>query len=274
MLKYGEKLFGEMMEELDAIGFKEKVLMRRMEQSITVCLKYLRWIKDFVKANPPESQAQEIMLFKQIKPKFQSELLFHQAVLDIESRCLGDAIAFYEQEIDIQHWFLRCNASFYQYIKLESDHLDAKYFVRGIYDLKLGPDLSVMDADDSFSTSHDLKLSQVLCAEKIIQYLQKAIYFIRHPADSVIEDGSMDGYTWTDTKSALVELIYGIIYKGSVNHGKASMHGFVRHMERVFKIELGNFYDTYKTLRQRDQRTLYLDGVREELLRKMDEKLK
>jgi hypothetical protein len=279
LLKYSERLYQELMDELAETAFREKSLITRLETSIGICIKYLRWLKGFVQDNQPENREQEIILFKQIKPKFKAQMVFHQQLLNIESRkVIGNAegiSAYYIHELEVLTHFFKSNLSFYQYVRTDSTHLDDKYYIRGVYDLKLDPDEGLVDADESFNTSHDNKLAHVLSAELLLTYLERAIERVNNREDGDIEDILDTGdFIWTQTKSALVEIAYSWILTRAFNHGKATLNGLVRYLEKVFHVELKNFYDTFKTIRQRDQRTLYIDQMKDALLEKMNDMLK
>jgi hypothetical protein len=279
VVKHGERLYTELMDELAHIAIKEKMPLKRIELSIQVCIKYLRWLKEFIGAHQLENEAQEIAFFKLVKPKFKAQLIFHQQLLNIETRkVIGNVSsisAYYLNELQVLTHFFESNLSFYQYIRSESNFLDNKYFVRGIYDLKLQPGEGIVDDDPTFNTSHDNKLAHLLSAELLLSYLEKAIEKLndRELADlgDLLDEGDFE---WTQTKSALVELAYGLILTNSFNHGNATLNGLVKYLEKIFHVQLLNFYDTFKTLRQRDNRTLYIDQMKDALLKKMDDMLR
>jgi len=263
--KYAERIGQELRDELGMVAMGEKSVLVLHERSVGVCLKYLGWLKQFV----TDTEVGDIELFKVVKPQFESLLIFHQEMLDIEARCFGDG--FYEAEIERLNWFYKCNAAFCLYVRIGSTHLDDKYFVRGVYDLKLGPDLSVMDGDDSFRTSHSLKLAQYYATEMLISHLQHKIRRLQNGEEE--PQGGFEGLEWTQTKSGLVELAYALSLTNAFNHGKANLHSIVRFLEKAFQTELGNFYDTFKSIRQRDKRTIYMDQLKKALTDRMDDLL-
>jgi len=77
---------------------------------------------------------------------------------------------------------------------------------------------------------------------------------------------------WTGSKVALIELIYSLHYQGVFDNGNNDIRVVAQYLESSFGIDLGNFYQTYLELRTRKMnRTKFLDALREELLRRMDE---
>ena len=77
--------------------------------------------------------------------------------------------------------------------------------------------------------------------------------------------------TWTRKKTDLVELIYAICEADCFDFGKTNLKRIVGYFENVFNIDLGNPYHTYLEMRDRANRTQFLDELKEKLIRKMDE---
>ena len=77
---------------------------------------------------------------------------------------------------------------------------------------------------------------------------------------------------WTGSKVALIELIYALHYQSVFDNGNNDIREVAQYFESTFSIDLGNFYQTYLELRNRKMnRTKFLDALREELIKKMDE---
>ena len=78
-------------------------------------------------------------------------------------------------------------------------------------------------------------------------------------------------FKWTDTKSAAVELGYAIYAKGSINNGNADIKEIMSYLEVAFKVELGDYYRTYLSLKNRKKdRTVFLNSLIDNLVKKMD----
>lgn len=67
--------------------------------------------------------------------------------------------------------------------------------------------------------------------------------------------------TWTGTKVDLVELIYALEAEGCFNHGNVKINEIAAYIEVVFNIDLGDYYGTFKELRNRVSRTAFLDRL-------------
>lgn len=79
-------------------------------------------------------------------------------------------------------------------------------------------------------------------------------------------------FRWTGTKVAAIELGYAIYAAGVLNNGNADIKEIMTYIEASFKIDLGDYYRAYLTIRERKRdRTAFLNSLIEKLLRKMDE---
>lgn len=88
--------------------------------------------------------------------------------------------------------------------------------------------------------------------------------------DRDVAGGPPELLDWTDSKTDLIELIYGI--SKSINNGKAGMRKIVRCFEYFFQIKLGNFYDVLGDLNIRKGGPCqYLMKLPAVLLKKLDE---
>jgi len=276
IIKFSDRLYADLNKDLNALVLEEDQLIKRLEKSIHVCLKYLRKLKDYCKLNDPGTPAEEIVFFKNIKPKFKSQLIFYQSLLNIEIRKpIGDGKVvsdYFANEIKILYHFFESNLSFYQYVRTQATYLDEYYFVRGNYDVHLDPDQCVIDFDPTFSTTHDHKLAQVLASELMQEHLEQSTLKISQK-DAIMQlDSEFRDFDWKQTKCALIELIYS--WHATEAFGKKNLKSIVKFIEKSFNISLGNFYDTYDWLCGRPSPTVYIDEMKEAFLLRIQKKLR
>jgi hypothetical protein len=77
--------------------------------------------------------------------------------------------------------------------------------------------------------------------------------------------------TWTGSKVELVELIYAWETAGCFNHGHATIKEIAAYIEVIFNVDLGDYYDTFRDMRNRVNRTAFLDKLIKVLNDRMDE---
>lgn len=141
-------------------------------------------------------------------------------------------------------------------------------FLRGNHDIKLWLDTYYFESDQSFSTSHDYKVAKIIANDLILVYIEDKLY----KKAQVEKSKAPKKLKWTGSKVALIELIYALHYEGVFENGKNDINVVAQYFENAFGIDLGNFYQTYLELQNRKMnRTKFLNALREELIRRMDE---
>ena len=173
-----------------------------------------------------------------------------------------------EQE-DLSRFFVH-NQLFYQYYRSASDHLDQSYFTRGVFSLY--GDLDDFEHDNTFSTTHDYRLSKILANEKFSKYLENRIFQIE-TQQSIAPVEEDDTYlNWTAPKAGAVELLYAFHAAGVFNNGTASIRQVAGFVTRTFNIKLGDYYRLFQDFRIRKKdRTKFLQFLIDRLTQRMDE---
>ncbi|MGJ1445473.1 RteC domain-containing protein [Sphingobacterium spiritivorum] len=145
--------------------------------------------------------------------------------------------------------------------------VDEKFFVRWKHDIWLWLDTFYFEADHRFSTLHDYKVAKIIANDLIQVYLEDRLNNINQKESS---DASLN---WTASKTALIELIYGLYSQGVFSNGNADIKVIAKTFEGTFNIDLGDFYHTFLELKSRKiNKTKFLDSLRDTLIRKMDER--
>lgn len=72
-------------------------------------------------------------------------------------------------------------------------------------------------------------------------------------------------------KAALIELGYALVSSGDINHGNIEIKEFMNYLSAMFNIDLGGYYDAYIAMKERKDRTSYLNKLIENLTKRMDE---
>src|SRR5690606_28206744 len=123
--------------------------------------------------------------------------------------------------------------------------------------------------DETFSTSHDYKISKVIANERYQEYLMMKCREINQ--DCTIKPDTP--IIWTGSQSDLVELLYALVECGSFNNGDVQIKTLVLYFQNVFQVDLKYYYHKYTDISNRKkQRTIFLDRLRARLVKKMDNK--
>ena len=126
------------------------------------------------------------------------------------------------------------------------------------------------ERDSNFSTICDFKVAKILANEMRQIYLNEEIAKIDEQQTVQPSSFPKSRLTWTRTKTDLVELIYALCEADCFNYRKINLKQITSYVENVFNVDLGNPYHTYIEIRERTNRTQFLDELKEILMRKID----
>lgn len=211
------------------------------------------------------SSDEEIQFFKELKPLLLSQYYYN------EKKC---AIHLYDsfhdnlkQEIKYNkilqkmHGYAVKHKSFYQYCVSGSRDHDRNFFTRGVVVMREGR------LDERFSTGYDVILSKLLAHEMLKDFLIQRLAMQKAEVNKL-----PSGLSWTDSKVALIELIYALHVSGVINHNKGEIKQLVTTFQDLFDIDLGNYSRVFAEIRMRKNgQTTFLDRIKENLLSRMDE---
>lgn len=276
--------FEEFIKNIDCTIY-EKIDVDNWNISIEVVLDVVEFLqrsledmRTYIVNHPFSNKEEEIYFFKHIKPEVLSRLLYFTEIYNTEMRKPHGSIEvlkkYYNDRLDELTSYFESNLDFYQYYRSRATHLDSHYFVRGHIDFKLCPNCVPYDRDPEFSTCYDHKAAQILANDMLCIYLNKKL----HGVDKQVIIAKSRSFLpehpfrWTATKIAAVELGYAIYAAGILNNGQADIKEITTFMEASFQIDLGDYYRTYITMKDRKKdRTSFLNSLIKSLLKKMDE---
>ena len=276
--------FEEFIKNIDCTIY-EKIDVDNWNISVEVVLDVVEFLqrsledmRTYIVNHPFSNKEEEIYFFKHIKPEVLSRLLYFTEIYNTEMRKPHGSIEvlkkYYNDRLDELTSYFESNLDFYQYYRSKATHLDSHYFVRGHIDFKLCPNCVPYDRDPEFSTCYDHKAAQILANDMLCIYLNKKLHGVDKQVIIAKSRSFLPEhpYRWTATKIAAVELGYAIYAAGILNNGQADIKEIMTFMEASFQIDLGDYYRTYITMKDRKKdRTSFLNSLIKSLLKKMDE---
>lgn len=274
--KFKQMLF-ELTEQLSFINLELDDSISKSEKSVEISIKACNNLKKQFLKEKTISSEKEIDFFKNIKPKFTSLYIYHNAVFKIETKMPhgGDRITkkYLHKELKKLKRYFDNNLDFYNYHRTGSSFLDFKYFVRGNLDVKLRLDSFYFEADHNFSTSHDFKIAKILAHDLVQVYIETKILKMgkmEFKEKSQLEPKGK--IKWTGSKVALIELLYAFHTKGVFNNGAAELKEIASYLEETFHIDLGQYRRTFLEIRDRkSDKTKFINSLVEELMKRMEE---
>lgn len=228
-----------------------------------------------------KDEPEEINFFKIIKPKILGKLIYYNKVFRIETSCPVDNGKMYHaffsnefEELKQEYKDHICNSDFYRYYRSGRTDRDTEYFMLGKINYHNGLNSFVFEIDSSFSTYYDYKVARIIANELLYTYLlaktnpdQKTDFILQNP-ESVKE------IFWTDSKNALIELIYALYASGAISHGKIGIRKISLAFHILFRTPLGDIHHAFHRMKERSgSRTSFLDQLKVALEDYMDKDL-
>ncbi|WP_299179070.1 RteC domain-containing protein [uncultured Chryseobacterium sp.] len=247
---------------------------------MTIYLKEYLWsIREDVTKQGFKNQWEEINFFRNIKPYILSKLIYHNKIFRIQTACPVDggkmyASYFSEQIKELKQEYREhiYNSDFYRYYRSGRTDRDETYFRLGNINFHDGLNSFVFEIDPLFSTYYDNKVARIIANELLYTYLLQKIND-DEMADFSVRDIS-DGILWTDTKNALIELIYALYANSSLSNGKIRIRKISLVLEKLFQITLGDLHHSFHRMKYRaGSRTTFLDQLKSSLEEYMDKDL-
>ena len=179
MNHFTAKLNKDLNSKLQDIDLEELDLIRKAQKSILCIKDALTQLRTFTIQHTFCNDVEEILFFKKTKPELFSKLIYYVKILNIEScRPAGSRemqVGYLRQELEKLTLFFNNHLEFYQYYRMNSTHLDDKYFIRGKEDLNLYQDTLMNYVDPDFSTSHDYMVSEIIANDRLKVFLNTEI---------------------------------------------------------------------------------------------------
>lgn len=268
---YNETLF-KLETAINELELEANCPLKRIETVIHLIVECLSKLKEYVLKRGFKNTDEEIHFFKHQKPVIVAKLIYYNTIYKIEAKKpygTKPIRKHLNKELKKLKRFFDNNLVFYKYYRSNNSFLDEKYFLRGKLDIQLCVDTGHFQSDMTFSTSHDYKVAKIIANDLIQVYIEDQLY--RNTEHEKL-DKDLPRLNWTGNKASLIELIYALHYQRVFDNGNNDIREIARYFESAFGIDLGNFYQTYLELRNRKMnRTKFLDALREELIRRMDE---
>ena len=177
------KILQDLDSSLEFLESETEDVLTKAEEGIKIAKKALLQLRKVVTDKELKSREQEITIFKIIKPKIYSRLIYYVKLFNIESkRPRGSSKSqkkYLDYEIKKLQDYFNDNLEFYQYYRRSETSLDNQYFLRGKEDIRLHPDNFHFFIDEKFSTSHDSTVATIISYDMLIVYLQKEIELMR-----------------------------------------------------------------------------------------------
>jgi len=263
--------------ELKQIRTQNTDKVQQANLSILTCRKVLSDMSQSISTTCFINEIDEIHFFKKVKVLPLSQLIYFSEIRSLEIQypkaSKVEQKKYLERKIKKANKFFGYNIEFIQYAKDNKTHHDSVYYTRKNYNSLNITDTKNYYRAPEFSTSHDILLGKVMGYDLLINYLQNRLYNLQNPQSVNLHDmHKKSRLKWTSSKVALTELIYALHSSGAVNSGAADIREIATIAEKIFNVELGDYYRTFLELRSRKvNQTKFIDKLKESLIQRMEE---
>ncbi len=227
-------------------------------------------LKEFIINYRFRDENEEILFFKEIKPRMLCKLLYYRKIYNIEMNrplCGLDASRNYlKSELDNIQDYISKRLDFYRYYRSGATYMDKVYFLRGtVREADQYLDSFEFERDPLFSTGADFRVAKILAGDMLREYLTNELRALDARESAPLPDVRL---TWQESKTALCEQIFAWHAKGTF--GNIPLTRLSAYIQKVFNVELNsNLPRTFNDMSLRNDPTPYLDSLIDALLVKM-----
>lgn len=264
------------------LTLEQSKIIEESYQMINLLDESLAELKQFVLDRGFVDSSEEIEFFKNIKPKIKGKLIYYNWIFKIETTSPVSQGGCYfkhltDEQTKLQKEFSKLfgKNEFYIYYRSKRIDLDSKYFIRGNTDQVYGVDNFVFDIDWQFSTYYDNVVAQIIANELINEYIIMRL----NPDSELVESKSMNYQSyndlfWTDSKNALIELIYALYASRALSNGRLGVKKICAVFSELFSIEIGDLHHAFHRMKVRaGSKTSFLDQLKQSLEQYMNKDL-
>lgn len=275
MIQFTSRLKNEVDAKVEQMERAELSTMTKSLEASRILREAFNQLRAFVLSYDFQGEEEEILFFKEIKPRLCFRLIYYRKLYNIElNRPTGT-----EKQREYLNDFLNDinkynnkRLDFIRYYRSGSSHLDALYFLRGQPDTEQYMETFYYEFDPNFSTNGDFRVAKILANDMLSYYLMGEIEALSDNAMIVNSFGfPATKLTWKGTKAELQEQI--LSWDSAATFGDIPLTQLYSYIQNVFNIQLdSNLSRSFSELKIRLSPTPYLDKLKNALLRRMGRK--
>ncbi|MCO5287027.1 MAG: RteC domain-containing protein [Chitinophagaceae bacterium] len=274
------KIASDIEKEERRLSVETSTLMDEAYRMTTFLQELLQSVKEDVVGEKFSSMEEEIQFFKQTKPNILGKLIYYNKVFRIETACPVNKGNIYQNYFTLQLRLLKqefvehiCNSDFYRYYRAGRTDRDKQYFMLGNINYHDGLNSFAFEIDPKFSTYFDYKVAKIIANELIYSYLLTKLAPEQNP-DLVLQSEETKDIIWTQSKNALIELIYALLAAGAIAHGKIGIRKISMVFQVLFRVSLNDIHNSFHRMKTRSgSRTIFIDQLKSSLEEYMDKEV-
>src|SRR5690606_8443654 len=155
-----------------------------------------------------------------------------------------------------------CNSDFYRYYRSGRPDREEQYFTLRHINCYDALNSFVFEIDTKFSTYLHYKVANIIANELLYNYLTTQLSPAQNP-DVLLQQEETKDFFWTQTKNALIELIYALYACDAISHGKIGIRKISMVFQILFRVSLNDIHNSFHRMKTRaGSRTLFLDQLK------------
>ena len=275
MIHFTSQLKKEIDAKIEQIECSEISMINKSLEASHILTEVFNQLKIFILSYTFKDEEEEVLFFKEIKPRFCSRLIYYRKIYNIEINRPAGIEKQREYLCEMLNDIHRYNCKrldFIRYYRSSSSHLDSLYFLRGQTNAEQYMETFRHEFDQNFSTNCDFKVGKILANDMLSAYLMDEIELLKDNGIKIFTNGfPATKITWMGSKAELQEQIFSWDCAGIF--GKVPQTQLFDYIQNVFNIQLDrNLSRSFDDLKIRNTPTPFLDKLRNALLRRMGRK--
>jgi hypothetical protein len=276
MLQFTSRLKKEVDAEIERIEHTEISSMTKSIEASRVLREAYSQLKAFVLSYAFPSEEEEILFFKEIKPRLCFRIIYYSKLYNIEMDRPAGTEKQREYLNDLLNGINKYNSKrldFIRYYRSGSSHFDSLYFLRGQTDTEQYMETFSYEFDPNFTTNCDFKVAKVLSNDMLSDYLMREIEALNDNNNLMMGSFGFPAIklTWKGTKAELQEQI--LSWDSDSTFGDVPLTQLHSYIQNIFNIQLdSNLSRVLDDLKIRLSPTPYIDKLKNALLRRMGRK--
>lgn len=244
-------------------------------QATIVCLDaLLRRLRSFTAGYTFPDEQHEIHFFKTLKPALRAMLMYHISLYRMEITLPASG-----REARIGHLklaaaairdFYELNDAFCQYYRAGATYLDRRYFLRGAEYPVTERIVAGLDHDPAFSTGYDKLVAQIIANDKMQEWIESEYRRLEKAGDT---EDAVPVSEWVYNKIDLTELLYAFHSLQSRGGDKITLLDMSDGLRCWLGVDMANYSRMFADICRRDNPALFLDRLREALIKRVDDTL-
>lgn len=276
MIQFSSRLKKEIDTKIEQIECSEISMINKSLKASRIFADAYNQLKIFILSYTFQSEEEEILFFKEIKPRLCFRLIYYRKLYNIEMDRPTGIEKQREYLNDLLNSINRYNCKrldFIRYYRSGSSIFDSLYFLRGQADTEQYMETFSHEFDPNFSTNCDFKVAKILANDMLSDYLTREIEALSENNNLIMGSFGFPAIklTWKGTKAEFQEQI--LSWDSAATFGEVPLTQLHCYIQNVFNIQVdSNLSRVIDDLKTRNTPTPFIDKMKNALLRRMGRK--